>query len=144
MRVTRLPRLTVQDASRDPAAEETVRAKKCMETCVAVSRASAEAWDRPMSIACFPRIQGRVLRAERLDSADAVEAERNLRDIARINRWFGGHRILIQLLRGLIRPEDRFSILDVGAGSGDMGQCIQKSFRNAKVVSLLVQILACP
>jgi SAM-dependent methyltransferase len=90
----------------------------------------------PRISACFPRIQVRVLRAERLDSADAVEAERNLRDIARINRWFGGHRILIQLLRRLIRPQDRFSILDVGAGSGDMGQCVQKSFRNAKVVSL--------
>jgi SAM-dependent methyltransferase len=91
---------------------------------------------RPQISAGFRCAQGRILRAERLDSADAVEAERNLRDIARINRWFGGHRTLIQLLRGLIRLQDRFSILDVGAGSGDMGQCVQKTFRNAKVVSL--------
>lgn len=92
---------------------------------------------RPQSsIGGLPCIQGRVPRAERLDSADAVEAERNLRDIARINRWFGGHRTLIQVLRRFIRPQDRFSILDVGAASGDMGRCVQKRFRNANVVSL--------
>jgi SAM-dependent methyltransferase len=90
----------------------------------------------PTSAGGLPCTPGRVLRAERLDSADAVEAERNLRDIARINRWFGGHRTLIQLLQRSVRPHDRFSILDVGAASGDMGQCVQKRFRNAKVVSL--------
>jgi SAM-dependent methyltransferase len=90
----------------------------------------------PQIASGFPCSRGRVLTAERLDSADVVDAERNLRDLARINRWFGGHRILIQILRGLIRPHDRFSILDVGAGSGDMGQCVQKIFRNAKMVSL--------
>src|SRR5258708_40140197 len=82
------------------------------------------------SAAGLPCTQGRVLRAERLDSADAVEAERNLRDIARINRWFGGHRTLIQLLQRFVRPQDRFSLLDVGAASGDMGQCAQERFRN--------------
>jgi SAM-dependent methyltransferase len=90
----------------------------------------------PRIIAGFPCSRGRILTAERLDSADVAEAERNLRELARINRWFGGHRILIQTLRGLIRPHDRFSILDVGAGSGDMGRCVQKRFRNATVVSL--------
>jgi SAM-dependent methyltransferase len=91
---------------------------------------------RPQISDGFRCAERRVVRAEGLDSADAVEAERNLRDIARINRWFGGHRTLIRLLRGLVPPHDRFSILDVGAGSGDMGQCVQKRFRNATVVSL--------
>lgn len=90
----------------------------------------------PQISAGFRCAERRVVRTEGLDSADAVEAERNLRDIARINRWFGGHRTLVRLLRVLIRPHDRFSILDVGAGSGDMGQCVQKRFRNAAVVSL--------
>lgn len=80
--------------------------------------------------------RGRVLRAELLDSADAARAERNLRDIARINRWFGGHRTLIKLLQGFFGSQDRFSALDVGAGFGDMGQSVQERFRNAKVVSL--------
>ena len=79
---------------------------------------------------------GRVLSVERLDSAEGVEAKRNLRDIARINRWFGGHRTLNRLLRRFVGPEDRFSLLDVGSASGDMGRSVQKCFRYAQVVSL--------
>jgi ubiquinone/menaquinone biosynthesis C-methylase UbiE len=62
--------------------------------------------------------------------------ERNLRDIARINRWFGGHRTLLKLLQEFVEPADQFSVLDVGAASGDMGKCIVKRYPNAKVVSL--------
>jgi 2-polyprenyl-3-methyl-5-hydroxy-6-metoxy-1,4-benzoquinol methylase len=59
-----------------------------------------------------------------------------LRDIARINRWFGGHRALLRVLKDLAPPHKPFSVLGVGAGSGDMGQCIRRRFRNATVVSL--------
>jgi len=73
---------------------------------------------------------------ERLDSAEATEAQTNLRDIARINRWFGGHRTLVRLLRTFVGPDDQFSMLDVGAGSGDIARCIQQRFPHACVVSL--------
>src|SRR5215469_11793713 len=56
-----------------------------------------------LGVANSHRSNGRILRAERLDEAEPVEAARNLRDIARINRWFGGHRTLVQVLKGLIR-----------------------------------------
>jgi ubiquinone/menaquinone biosynthesis C-methylase UbiE len=79
---------------------------------------------------------GRVLQPELLESADATLADRNLRDIARINRWFGGHRALLRVLKDLAPPQKPFSVLDVGAGSGDMGQCIRSRFPNATVVSL--------
>jgi SAM-dependent methyltransferase len=79
---------------------------------------------------------GRVLQPELLESADPTLAARNLRDIARINRWFGGHRALLRVLKDLAPPEKPFSVLDVGAGSGDMGQCIRRRFPNATVVSL--------
>lgn len=84
----------------------------------------------------LPCAGGRVLSVERLDSAQGPEVETNLRDIARINSWFGGHRTVIRLLQRLVSPEDRFSLLDVGAASGDMGRYIQKRFRHATVVSL--------
>jgi len=84
---------------------------------------------------------GRSLRAERLEAAEVEEVQENLLDIARINRWFGGHRTLLQLLRGLVGPLDRFSIVDVGAASGDMGRCIQNRFPRATVVSLDRQAL---
>jgi SAM-dependent methyltransferase len=86
--------------------------------------------------ATFPCPAGRVLRSERLESSAPGAVERNLRDIARINRWFGGHRTLLKLLKEFVEPADHFSILDVGAASGDMGRCIVKQYPNAKVTSL--------
>jgi 2-polyprenyl-3-methyl-5-hydroxy-6-metoxy-1,4-benzoquinol methylase len=78
----------------------------------------------------------RVLKPELMDHADAAEAAVCLRDLARINRWFGGHRVLLQVLRKLVQPGRRFSILDVGAASGDMGRVIRAHFPGAMVVSL--------
>jgi SAM-dependent methyltransferase len=79
---------------------------------------------------------GRVLKAEWLEAMPSSEAERNLSDLVRINRWFGGHRALLQVFRKLVHPQDRFSVLDVGAASGDMGRRILRSYRNSLVVSL--------
>jgi SAM-dependent methyltransferase len=78
----------------------------------------------------------RVLKPELMDDADAAEAAVCLRDIARINRWFGGHRVLVNILRSLLQPQERFTILDVGAASGDMGRVIRNHFPGAIVVSL--------
>ena len=79
---------------------------------------------------------GRALQPELLECAGPEPADRNLRDIARINRWFGGHNVLLRLMRDLVDSHENFSLLDVGAGSGDMGRCILRHFPNAKVVSL--------
>src|ERR1700724_4653811 len=88
------------------------------------------------AIGTLPCAAGRVLRSEHLESAEPTDVEKNLRDIARINRLFGGHRTMLNLLREFIEPADRFSILDVGAASGDVGKCIVKRYGNAKVTSL--------
>jgi hypothetical protein len=82
------------------------------------------------------RRSGRVLRPELLECADSVLADGNLRDIARINSWFGGYRTLHRVLKHLVPLRKQFSILDVGAASGDMGKFIRQRFRNAMVVSL--------
>jgi 2-polyprenyl-3-methyl-5-hydroxy-6-metoxy-1,4-benzoquinol methylase len=88
------------------------------------------------TIGSLPCAAGRVLRSEHLESAEPTAAEKNLRDIARINRLFGGHRTVLNLLRQFVEPADVFSILDVGAASGDVGKCIVKRYGNAKVTSL--------
>jgi SAM-dependent methyltransferase len=82
------------------------------------------------------RESGRRLRPELLESAEPELASRNLRDIARINRWFGGHRALLRVFKDLAHRQEQFSVLDIGAGSGDMGECLRGRFRNATVVSL--------
>lgn len=79
---------------------------------------------------------GRVLAPEWLASTDPQSAKRNLRELVRINRWFGGHRILARLLGELAASNEEFTLLDVGAASGDMGASIAERFPRARVVSL--------
>jgi 2-polyprenyl-3-methyl-5-hydroxy-6-metoxy-1,4-benzoquinol methylase len=43
---------------------------------------------------------------------------------------------LLRVLKDLVDPAEHFSVLDVGAGSGDMGKCLTSHFPNAKEVSL--------
>src|SRR5260221_14294982 len=58
------------------------------------------------------RMSGRVPQPELLQSADRALADRNLHDIARINRWFGGHRTLLGVLNELASRASKFSVLD--------------------------------
>ena len=78
----------------------------------------------------------RVLEPEWLDSAHPSAAERNLHDLARINRWFGGRQVLLRVFKGLAHPCEKFSVLDVGAASGDMGRCLVRRYKEATVLSL--------
>src|SRR5579864_5163180 len=68
----------------------------------------------------------RVNTAEILDSdaCPPVEAEASLRDLCRINRWFGGvatTRNLIERVSSATR-EKSFSLLEVGAGFGEVSK----------------------
>jgi SAM-dependent methyltransferase len=71
-----------------------------------------------------------------LECAGPAYADRNLRELASINRWFGGHRALLRVTRVFVHPNEHFSVLDVGAGSGDMAGSLTCHFRNVKVVAL--------
>jgi ubiquinone/menaquinone biosynthesis C-methylase UbiE len=78
---------------------------------------------------------GRRIEPELLDEADPHEAEQNLRDIIRLNRDFGGHAIIRELVKSVAEPEEVFSMLDVGAASGDTAVLIRAEYPNATVVS---------
>lgn len=81
-------------------------------------------------------LNGRVIKPEILDTLPADEARASLADLTRINRDWGGHGTLRKLLREIVRPADSFSLLDVGAASGDMGSRIREWYPHADVVSL--------
>jgi len=78
---------------------------------------------------------GRVLKPEILDTLPYDQAKASLADLIRLNRRWGGHSTLRHLLRKAV-PAGPFSLLDVGAASGDMGARIREWYPRARVISL--------
>lgn len=78
----------------------------------------------------------RLILPEILDSLPPDQARASLQDLVRINRRWGGHSTLRHLLQENVPDSQPFSVLDVGAASGDMGACIQRWYPAAKVTSL--------
>lgn len=78
----------------------------------------------------------RFIEPEILESADGEQMRRNLREIALVNRLFGGHRVARRLFGEVATPPESFTLLDVGAASGDMGAAVLRAFPRATVISL--------
>ena len=77
-----------------------------------------------------------MLVREILDDAPDEEAQQNLRELTRINRWFGGHRVLRRSLRKIYAANAAFTMLDVGAATGDVARTVKKAFPQAQVTCL--------
>jgi 2-polyprenyl-3-methyl-5-hydroxy-6-metoxy-1,4-benzoquinol methylase len=78
----------------------------------------------------------RCIVPEMLDHAPPDVARASLRDLARINRYLGGYYVLGRLFGGVVKAGESFSVLDVGAASGDMGAAIRRRYPRAQVTSL--------
>ena len=78
----------------------------------------------------------RLILPELLDTLPPDQARASLQDLVRINRRWGGHSTLRRLLQENVPGNQPFSVLDVGAASGDMGACIRRWYPAAKVTSL--------
>ena len=78
----------------------------------------------------------RLIKPELLDHAELGEARSNLADLVRINRYFGGHSTIFKMLGRVVEPGDSFSLLDVGAASGDTARMIVQRYPKARVTSL--------
>ena len=78
---------------------------------------------------------GRIIRQEWLDSQTPEDASASLNDLVKINRLLGGHGVLRKTMAGVVHPEESFTVLDVGAASGDMGACIKTDYPAAVVTS---------
>ena len=79
---------------------------------------------------------GRVLQPEILDTLPPEIARPNLVDLARINRRWGGYSTLRRLIGHAIPEGESFTLLDIGAASGDMGEQIRALRPGARVTSL--------
>ena len=86
--------------------------------------------------------QKRSLRLERIDTGDYTpeEYDRFLQDIRLVNRFAGDNRALKRTLLREIEREDLrgFSVLDVGAGSGELLRTIARFARRTDRKSALV------
>jgi SAM-dependent methyltransferase len=79
----------------------------------------------------------RVIEPEWLDGTRPDDARNSLADLTRLNRYWGGYSSLARLLAdaGLLRDQS-FSVLDVGAASGDMARELRRLCPRSHVVSL--------
>jgi 2-polyprenyl-3-methyl-5-hydroxy-6-metoxy-1,4-benzoquinol methylase len=78
----------------------------------------------------------RLIKPELLDHLPPEEARPNLADLVRINRNFGGHSVLRKTLAGIAGADERFTLLDIGAASGDAARLIKEVFPKASITSL--------
>jgi SAM-dependent methyltransferase len=78
----------------------------------------------------------RVIRPELLDHLPAEEARPNLEDLVRINTRFGGHSVLKKTLEQAVGKQERFTVLDIGAASGDAARITQESYHRASITCL--------
>lgn len=83
----------------------------------------------------------RTVTPQLLNEAAPHEARQSLADIVFLNRWLGGHRVIRYLFRHAAPPKRAFTVLDVGAASGDSGAVIRGQFPLATVISLDKQAL---
>lgn len=86
----------------------------------------------------------RVSTPEILDSPDcpAHEVEKSLRDLSRINRWFGGVATTRRLIERVASTtsQRKFSLLEVAAGFGEVPKGAAQQLRN-KGITLEVTLL---
>ncbi|HEV3394130.1 MAG TPA: hypothetical protein VG103_11560, partial [Chthoniobacterales bacterium] len=54
----------------------------------------------------------------------SAELERDLRNLRRLNCWFGSHALIAFFLRRWIKPGARLHIVDLATGSGDIPRLI--------------------
>ncbi len=78
----------------------------------------------------------RLIKPELLDHAAPEEARSNLADLVRINQHFGGHSVLRKMMARVARKDEEFTLLDIGAASGDNARVIQEMYPAARITSL--------
>src|SRR5437763_9818459 len=54
----------------------------------------------------------------------SAELERDLRNLRRLNRWFGSYSLIESFLRRWINPGAQLRIIDLATGSGDIPRLI--------------------
>lgn len=78
----------------------------------------------------------RAIGPEWLDGLPPGAGRASIADLERINRGWGGYSSVRKLMVRATRAGEAFSLLDIGAASGDLGRYIQRLRPGARVTSL--------
>src|SRR5438552_630791 len=78
----------------------------------------------------------RLIKPELLDHAPPEEARLNLADLVRINSNFGGHATITRMMEQVAPERDAFTLLDIGAASGDVARVVQQLYPSAFITNL--------
>ncbi len=78
----------------------------------------------------------RQIKPELLDHAPVAEARANLAQIVRLNQHFGGHAVVRKALAQAVNGQPAFTLLDIGAASGDTARLVKQIYPAATVTSL--------
>ena len=78
---------------------------------------------------------------EQMDAADLspITYARVLNDLSRVNRWTLTARPTISFLKRAASGANRFSLLDVGFGHGDMLRAVARDIRNEDALGVLMR-----
>jgi len=91
----------------------------------------------------FPRTSGSALELLDLPGLDAEELRNSLRDVGRLNRWFGGTQAVIDEIERIVTKRSlhgAITVLDVGSGGADIPRAL---VRWGERRGLRVQVVAC-
>lgn len=77
----------------------------------------------------------RVSESEILDGVPAAAAITNMRDLARINRYFGGNSLLKKGIQSLARDTRDLRVLDVAAGTGFTARWLERALPGCRVTA---------
>ena len=69
------------------------------------------------------------------DEGSAPEVQASLADLGRINRWFGGVRVLTRLVERVAQQTDRreLSLLDVAGARGEVTELARERLREKNI-----------
>ena len=78
----------------------------------------------------------RQIEPELLEHASVEEARANLAQIVRLNEHFGGHAVVRRALAQAVNGNAAFTLLDIGAASGDTARLVKQIYPAATVTSV--------
>jgi hypothetical protein len=77
----------------------------------------------------------RLIEPEMLEQAEPADARVNLQELVVLNKRFGGHSTIRKLFQEAALKQEPFTLLDVGAASGDSGQLIGELCPQAQIIN---------